>query len=232
MKTRIYVLFPIVFQTIIYTGTRIIFSLCARLTIEGLEHVKKLNGPAIFAPNHQTEWDGPLVRTSLPFFSKKRSPMYFVGMKDNGYSWKDFGWRSLLYQGEFFKMLGAYPTYPGNNNYALSLKDHIELLNHGRDVCIFPEGEMSKNGVFGEPHGGVAFLSHYTKVPVVPVAIIGLAAATVKDVFLRRCNVTIRFGKPIYPLAHPPVHEDEARIDYKAHARKIFNEVKKLVNNG
>lgn len=133
-KQHLYNFVPVILQALIHIVTRSVFSVCARLRIEGLENIKDIGKSVVFAPNHVSEWDGPLVRTCLPFFSRRWSPMYFVGMREGGYDAKNFGWRSVLYRGTFFKMLGAYPTFPGKNDYATSLAWFIEILRRGRSI--------------------------------------------------------------------------------------------------
>jgi len=185
---------------------------CARLRIEGLENIKDIGKSVVFAPNHVSEWDGPLVRTCLPFFSRRWSPMYFVGMREGGYDAKNFGWRSVLYRGTFFKMLGAYPTFPGKNDYATSLAWFIEILRRGRSICIFAEGKRSKKeGELHPARGGVGYLALEHEVSVVPVAIKGLAGKTIWDILLFRCKVTVRFGAPI-DFSNVQTYKDAAQL--------------------
>ena len=38
----------------------------ARMTVTGLEHLESIDGPVIFAANHQSHFDGPVILDSLP----------------------------------------------------------------------------------------------------------------------------------------------------------------------
>ena len=70
----------IITQWIIRLVTRIIFSVFCNLKVEGLENLKTADTPVIFAANHASEWDGPLVRTVMPMVSKF-GPMFYVAME-------------------------------------------------------------------------------------------------------------------------------------------------------
>ena len=49
----------------------------------------------------------------------------------------------------------------------------MDYIKNGGVMCIFLEGTRSKDGVPAKPKSGVGLIAAQTKVPVVPVAIIG-----------------------------------------------------------
>jgi len=63
---------------------------------------------------------------------------------------------------------------------------------------MFPEGSRSKTNEFLPAQPGVGYLSIKTKVPVLPVLIIGTHESMLKH-FLRQTPLSVKFGKPIYP---------------------------------
>lgn len=141
--------------------------------IEKLKEYKKKEKGIIFAPNHISEMDVLMVRFGLPFIIPIM-PMYYVSMTKDHYQTEKFGWRKYFYGGSFFKTLGAYPAYIGMRDYQASLINHIELLENGKAVCIFPEGKMSiETFKSGEVKGGVGFLAEYTHTDIVPVQLKG-----------------------------------------------------------
>ncbi len=196
---RLYYTLPLILQTLIWIPTRIFFKLRFEYSIEGLNNLKELenkkNG-VIFAVNHSSEVDPIMVPASLPFLSSLM-PMFYVSRERSFYS--NSGWRQYLYGGTFFKAWGAYPAYPGLKNYDLSLKHHIEILNDGRSVCIFPEGRKTRDGEIGEGKPGVSFLSYRTNSPIVPVRIYGLYAPTAEKGKSGKTKLRVVFGKPIFP---------------------------------
>lgn len=228
MNRRHYFVAPILLQAVIYAVTFIVFKGFARLEIRGAENVKGIKGRVIFAPNHASEWDGPLVRTCLPYFWAG-SPMYYVGMTREFY--RPLGLiKSFLYGGAFFNMLGAYPAYRGTKDYAVSLSHFIELLSQDHAVCIFPEGGRTKDGTLGEARGGVAFLAKETGAPTVPVAIQGLTRLKSRQLFSFNRRVTVTFGKPI-PADELVPGSMPAIEDYKEGSKKIMAQVSAMLQN-
>ena len=224
---NIYYLLPIVFQSVIYVVSLVIFKIFGRIQFTGLNNLKGLDTSKglIFAANHSSEWDGILMRVALPFLWKM-SPMYYVSMEKKFYT--DSGWRKILYGGHLFNILGAYPVYSGHRDYAFSLQNHIAIVKGGGALCIFPEGERTKTGKIGTAHGGVAYLTHVTHAPVVPVAICGLVDLRAIDLCLFRRKVTIHFGTPLehlttIPQTHPTVS------DYKSGAAFVMQKVSEVL---
>lgn len=221
---KIYRIAPILTQAVIYTGTIILFKIFGQFRAHGLENVLDLKGPILFVPNHSSEWDGILVRVALPFFSKRWSPMYYVSMVKEKYT--DSGWRKLIYGGTLFNLVGAYPVYSGKKDYAYSLQNHIQILKNGANLCIFPEGKRTKDGRLGKAHGGITFLAHNLKIPVVPVAIKGLVNFTVRDFFLFKRQVSLHFGTALTPESIVSSQEPKVE-DYQRGAEIIMTEVAK-----
>lgn len=141
--------------------------------VEKLKEYKKQEKGILFAPNHISEMDVLMVRFALPFVIPIM-PMYYVSMTKDHYQDEKFGWRKHFYGGSFFRLLGAYSAYLGIRDYQASLINHIELLENGKAVCIFPEGKMGMETFKpGEAKGGVGFLAEYTHTDIVPVQLKG-----------------------------------------------------------
>jgi 1-acyl-sn-glycerol-3-phosphate acyltransferase len=223
----IYKYIPLFFQTIIYIVSLIIFKIFAGFKVYGLDNIKNVKGPVIFAANHSSEWDGILTGVALPFMNHF-FPIYYVAM--NKHEYINSGWRNYIYGGKFFQFVGAYPRYSGKKNYAYSLHNFVKIINRGGSVCIFPEGKRTEDGSIGEAHGGVAFLSHKTNVPIIPVGISGLVNLKLSDIIFRRRKVRISFGTPI------PTQKLIDRIkpypkDYRKGAEVVMDSVKSLLYN-
>lgn len=189
-------------QFIIQIIFRIFLKIFFNFKITGIDEVtkileknKKHKKGIIFAANHISEWDSFMIRFALPFILPIM-PFYYVSMTKEHY--RRFGWRSFFYGGFFFKLVGAYPAYTGIRDYQVSLINHIQLLEKGNAICIFPEGKMGPEHYReGEAKGGVGFLSEYTKTNIIPVQIKGLKNISWSNVF--------RFKKPIIEVIYKVV---------------------------
>ena len=72
--------------------------------------------------------------------------------------------------GAYLRWAGHIPVVPGQGRPAFEAA--LRLLQEGRSVVIFPEGDVSpKGGGFHRPHTGAARLALLTGAPVVPVGI-------------------------------------------------------------
>lgn len=125
--------------------------------VKGAENIPT-EGPFIIASNHVTALDplyiGARTRRSLRYMAK------------------DSLFRNKLI-GRFLTWVGAFPVVRGSGGMeALDLAEKF-LLEEKRGVCVFIEGTRSKDGQLLRPKMGAAYLVSKTKVPVVPVAIVG-----------------------------------------------------------
>lgn len=197
----------ILIQGLVHVFTTGLFKLFFSFEVKGADkaleavlEAKKNGKGVIFAANHTSEWDAIMVRCALPY-GMFMTPMYYVAMTRDHYQYEKFGWRRFFYGGTFFKLLGAYPAYLGMRDYQASLVNHIELLEHGKSVCIFPEGKMSVNTAKpSEAKGGVAFLAEQTKTDIIPVQCTGLKQVNWKNILLfKRPKVTVIY-KPLLKI--------------------------------
>lgn len=224
MKDRIHTALPILLQTPIYIFTWGLFKVFGRLSIKGKEYIPTYDRKTIFAANHTSDWDGILIRVGLPYFSRF-SPMYYVAMAAHEYV--DSSLRGFFYGGTPFRWVGAYPRYSGKRDYEYSLKNFIRILEKGCSVCIFPEGQRNFDGRPTEAHGGVAFLAHRTKTPVVPVHITGLENMSLFRFIFFRQHVTVTFGPQLAPTRVVSVDRPSVE-DYKKGGEVVMKFVRSL----
>ncbi|MDO8572508.1 MAG: lysophospholipid acyltransferase family protein [bacterium] len=219
---------PFILQTLVWIPTWLVLGFFARFKVFGKENLKGLSHGVIFAANHGSELDPILVPASLNPFSPI-TPIFYVAREREFYE-KD-GFSKYIYGGFWFKLWGAYPAHTGKKDYTLSLQEHINILNAGKSILMFPEGGKTENGEVGNGKGGVAFLSHITGVPIVPVAMNGHFKMSPIDFVLRRRKISIKYGKPLYPK---DIFPDVATVtieDYKHAAQLIMLQVAKLHNS-
>ena len=101
------------------------------------------DGSVIFAANHQSFWDVPLLATYVD------RPISFMAMEE-------------LFKvpvfGSIIRKLHAFPVRRGASDKT-AIKNALGLLKAGRCMAIFPEGTRSKDGKLGKVGAGVSLLA-------------------------------------------------------------------------
>lgn len=154
----------------------------------GADRLAATKGPVIFAANHHSHLDTPLLLTSLPDPWKHK---VIVGAAADYF----FGTRVTAALSSL--VIGAIPierSKVGRRSADLA----AELINDGWSLVIFPEGGRSPDG-WGQPfRGGAAFLASKTGVPVVPIHVDGTGRILRKGRSLPHPSTTsVTFGRPI-----------------------------------
>ena len=190
----IYHLSPLILQKVIWIPTRLILKFFVHLEIRGIENLYQIHQNVIFASNHSSELDPILLPASLPFWSRF-SPIFYTSRLQSFY--KNSGWKQIIYGGTLFKLWGAHPAYSGLKDYEKSLMNHICLLSEGKNLFIFPEGRITRDGAIQHAHGGMAYLAERCKLSIVPIGISGAYKLSMRDFLMRRRKIILTFGKPI-----------------------------------
>lgn len=224
---------PEFFQRFVWLPLRLFMIISFSLEIKGSENIKNLKGNMILASNHLSELDPLLIVSVLPFFSRKL-PLIYVSRQKSLYMGPDWAkWKQLLYGGIFFKMIGAYPSYKGLRNYELALPHHLKVIKKGGNVAIFPYGGIVRTKERPKARGGVSFLTHGTKLPIMPLKISGTENITLQNILSRDKKITFTFGKPIVAKDifkdTNKVILDEERNDYETAAEVVMKRVEKLI---
>jgi len=146
--------------------------------------------PVVFAANHASHVDAPLMLTSVP--SPWRSRLVVGAAADYFFATRATGALSAL-------ALGAIPIDRSRVNRR-SADLASSLIDEGWSLLIFPEGGRSPDG-WGQPfRGGAAFLSIRCGVPVVPVHLDGTGAILGRGMKRPRPGRTkVTFGAPLRP---------------------------------
>lgn len=224
---RWYSLPPRLLQTFAWGPTRTLLNTFTHFRVRGAHRIRHLR-QAIFAANHANELD-PIIVTAALSPLGRFAPMYYVARGRDFYPKHEFGWKSFIYGGTFFKAWGAYPALAGMKDYARSLEAHHALLRHGHSLCMFPEGGRTRDGNLREAHGGIGYLLHATQVPVVPVAIKGTFQLSPQKFLSGRHRVSVTFGEP---LLHGHLYEnivEPTPEHHKLSAQRILSEVANLL---
>ncbi|MEO6121619.1 MAG: lysophospholipid acyltransferase family protein [Acidimicrobiales bacterium] len=184
--------------------TRPLVHALASPTVEGLDRLDAMAGPAIFAANHASHDDTPLVLTALP--ERFRHRVAVAAAADYFF---DKRWKGALHA----LSINAIPmerrrASPQSNRLT------SELLAGGWSLIIFPEGGRSPDGWARAHEAGTAYLSVRTGVPVVPIHIEGTRRVLKKGGRgLRPSTTTITFGSPLRPDPAEGTRAFAARIE-------------------
>jgi 1-acyl-sn-glycerol-3-phosphate acyltransferase len=144
--------------------------------------------PVVFAANHASHVDAPLMLTSVP--APWRSRLVVGAAADYFFATRAAGVLSAL-------ALGAIPIDRTRVNRR-SADLATSLVDEGWSLLIFPEGGRSPDG-WGQPfRGGAAFIAIRCGVPVVPVHLDGTGAILGRGMKRPKPGRTkVTFGAPL-----------------------------------
>jgi 1-acyl-sn-glycerol-3-phosphate acyltransferase len=165
----------------------------ARPERKGIDRLVDLmddGGPVIFAANHHSHVDTPLLLTSIPEPWRYR---IFVGAA------ADYFFPNRVLSVASALALNAIPIE--RTKVSRRAADQAtELIQAGWSMLIYPEGGRSPDGWGQEFRGGAAYLARRCGVPVVPVHIEGTGRILRKGAKkLTPSPTTVTFGPPLHP---------------------------------
>lgn len=159
---------------------------------DGIDRLSGLtDGPVIFAGNHHSHLDTPVVLTSIPEPWRHK---VFVGAA------ADYFFRNRTTSAISALMIGAIPIERSKVTRR-SADQAAKLIDAGWSMLIFPEGGRSPDG-WGQPfRGGAAYLASRCSVPIVPFHIQGTERILRKGAKLPTpANVRVTYGVPLRPV--------------------------------
>ena len=189
-----------------------------RFDVRGLEKVKS-NGPALYVCSHYSWLDAIFVTAAL------KQPVRFI-MSRHHYNASIF--KPLM---KLFRVIPTSPT-DGPRTIQETIRTARMALKHGENVCIFPEGTISRSGFLGKIRKGYQRIVEGTSYPVIPVHIDGSWGSAFSyyggKLFYRfpsfkKHAVQVIFGEP----CEPDVKPDDIRIKLQELSAESFNYKKK-----
>jgi 1-acyl-sn-glycerol-3-phosphate acyltransferase len=165
----------------------------ARPQLHGLDRLDPLveaGEPVIFAANHHSHVDTPLLACSVP--EPWRHRLFVAAAADYFFRTRVTSVLSAL-------VIGAIPIDRSRVSRR-SADRAADLIDDGWSMLIFPEGGRSPDG-WGQPfRGGAAYLSLRCGVPVVPVHLDGTGRILRKGRKLPTpATARVTFGAPLAP---------------------------------
>ena len=177
--------------------------LFAWIRVEGRQHLRDLRGPVIFAANHQSMMDGPVIMAALPArFRYRVAPAMAKDMFAAHFFPAQHGRLASLgnslnyYLAALF--FNAFPLPQREAGARQTLRYIGELLSEGLSVLIFPEGHRSETGALDTFRPGIGMIAARLGATVVPVRLEGLEnVLRIGWHMARPGRVRVAFGQPM-----------------------------------
>ena len=150
-----------------------------KLAVNGGEHLASLDRPVIFAVNHQSHLDLPVVLMALPprirygvapAMAKEFFKAHFFPNQYGRWAW--FTNSLNYYLAALF--FNAFPLPQREAGTRQTLRYIGSVLESGYSVLIFPEGKRTDTGRIDRFRPGIGMIASKLDVPVVPVRVDGL----------------------------------------------------------
>jgi long-chain acyl-CoA synthetase len=150
----------------------------AWVRVSGLENIEHLNGPVVFASNHQSHFDVPVILMAMPGrIRAKIAPAALKEFFKAHFFPKDFSTRQVFtnrlnyYLSAFF--FNIFPLPQREAGARQTLRYIGEVAGDGYSVLIFPEGVRSDSGDIKPFRGGIGMIGSRLGLPIIPVRIDG-----------------------------------------------------------
>ncbi|HUI51605.1 MAG TPA: AMP-binding protein [Terriglobales bacterium] len=175
----------------------------ARAKVSGLENLRGLRGPVIFASNHQSYIDTPLILAALPAhwryciapaMWKEYFDAHFFPQQ---HSLREHWINSVVYW-LVTTLFNAFPMPQTETGARESIRYTGELAEEGWSILIFPEGERTESGEIRQFLPGVGLIASRLHLPVVPIRLKGAERVWHRTrMFPRPGHVEVSIGVPL-----------------------------------
>jgi long-chain acyl-CoA synthetase len=157
----------------------------------------------IFASNHQSHLDVPVILSALPGRWRARvapamlKEFFRAHFHRRDHTWREWFTNSLNYYLACF-YFNTFPIPQREAGARHTLTYIGELTGEGWSILIFPEGVRSQTGDIKPFRGGIGMIASRLDVPVVPVRLDGVdRLLPVGSTVVRPGRVRVAFGAPL-----------------------------------
>jgi 1-acyl-sn-glycerol-3-phosphate acyltransferase len=195
------------------------------LRFEGSRHVPR-SGPVLLVANHQSFLDPPLVAVCV---ARRLSFLARKSLFKN------------RFLGGLIRSLKAYPV-DQEGVAAAGLKETLDLLERGKAVLAFPEGERTWTGEMQPFKAGVALLIRRAVPAIVPVGIAGAFAALPRTAMLPRWSpiflpptgsaIAVSIGQPLDAKRFAAMPREEMLAALSREVRQVQLRAERLRRKG
>jgi len=193
-------------------------------TVEGLDRLAETSDPVVYAANHQSHMDGPVILAALPAHRRARvataaaKEFFAAHFHPEQFSWRQRATSSLnYYLGSLLFNIFPLPQREAGTRHAIRYIG--ELLGDGNSVLIFPEGRRTNTGEIGRFQPGIGMIAARLQVHIVPVRVENL------DRILHQTWRLARPGPARVTFGEPMQLEGE---DYRTLASQVEEAVRSL----
>ena len=175
----------------------------AWITVDGLDRLPAKTVPVIYAANHQSHMDGPVILAALPaarrdrvataaakeFFAPHFHPQHH-SRRRRATSSTTYYLASLLFN--------VFPLPQREAGAREAIRYVGDLIDDGASVLIFPEGRRTQTGAIDRFQPGIGMIATRLHVPVVPVRLEGLDRILHSSWRMARPGpARVTFGEPL-----------------------------------
>ena len=196
----------------------------AWLKVDGREHLAGITSPIVFAANHQSHMDTPIVLAALPASWRYRTAtamakeFFRAHFFPEQHTTREWLTNSVNYYlaALFFN---AFPLPQREAGTRQTLRYIGRLIDEGESVLIYPEGRRTMEGTVDSFLPGIGLIGARLGVPVIPVRVHGAHNVLHQTWKMARPGVVrVAFGAPLR------LEGD----DYPALARQVEDAVRAL----
>ena len=159
--------------------------------------------PVLVIANHVTAYDGALILYALPGRLRRQTASAMSGemLLDlrRGRN-QESTVQNLLAPAAYWLVIALFNVFPlpRLRGFQRSFAHAGEAMDRGYSILIFPEGTRSSDGKLHQFRAGIGLLAQQSRVPIVPVALIGLGEMrTGKTRWFRSGQLEVRLGETI-----------------------------------
>ncbi|MGH9658815.1 MAG: lysophospholipid acyltransferase family protein, partial [Bryobacteraceae bacterium] len=171
--------------------------------VEGRERLSTMTGPVVFAANHQSYMDTPVIMSALPARWRYRlAPAMAKEFFDAHFKPETVSWFTSFRTsvGYYLAALtfNAFPLPQREAGARQTLRYMGELIDSGYSILIFPEGHHTDTGDIDRFKAGVGMMAARLGVPVVPIRLEGVHRVLHRTWRMARPGrVHVTFGEPL-----------------------------------
>lgn len=179
----------------------LVWLLAAPQVVRGMEQLPPT--PLLIVANHVTAYDGALILYALPGRLRRQVAIAMAGemLLDYRRGRNQPGHLQNLFSPVGYWLVTAlfnvFPL-PRLRGFQKSFAHAGEAMDRGYSVLIFPEGTRSRDGKLQAFKAGTGLLAEQSRVPVVPVALVGLGEIRAQGArWFRSGRLEVHIGEAI-----------------------------------